>query len=321
VRLSIKFRRAGDAGGGRGKRVAIKWKIALFAAGGLVALLILAAAALVLFVDVNAHKPRLEADASEALGMDVRIGGRLGIGFFPGFHVTLGDVRIRNRGLDVASAKEATLGIELLPLLRKKELRIVKIGIKRPRISIEQDRDGRFNFEKPQGEGGKKTADEAKGMHLELDVEKISLSDGALFYADKRSGTDLEAGDFNLDVSRLRLSGGESPGLLKRLSFAAEFSCKALRKGTLAVSYLKIHIEGRTASSISIRLRCASSEGKGRGASVRTSRAQSPFTKSDSPCRNSASRSFSRPCHPRRSRKGRWTFPPPCRCGERPQTR
>jgi uncharacterized protein involved in outer membrane biogenesis len=225
--------------------MAIKWKIALFAAGGLVALLILAAAALVLFVDVNGHKPRLEADASEALGMEVRIGGRLGIGFFPGFHVTLGDVRIRNRGLDVASAKEATLGIELLPLLRKKELRIVKIGIKRPRISIEQDRDGRFNFEKPQGEGGKKTADEAKGMHLELDVEKISLSDGALFYADKRSGTDLEAGDFNLDVSRLRLSGGESPGLLKRLSFAAEFSCKALRKGTLAVSYLKIHIEGK----------------------------------------------------------------------------
>ena len=64
--------------------MANKRKIALFAAGGIVALLVLAAVALVLFVDVNAHKPWIEAAASDALGMEVRIGGRLGIGFFPG---------------------------------------------------------------------------------------------------------------------------------------------------------------------------------------------------------------------------------------------
>src|SRR4030065_1911129 len=88
----------GAAGAGRGKRMANKRKIALFAAGGLLALLLLAVVALVLFGDVNAHKPRLEAASSDALGMEVRIGGRLGIGFFPGFHVTVEDVRIRNRG-------------------------------------------------------------------------------------------------------------------------------------------------------------------------------------------------------------------------------
>jgi len=216
--------------------MANKRKIALFAAGGLIALLILAAVALVLFVDVNAHKPWLEAAASDALGMEVRIGGRLGIGFFPGFHVTLEDVRIRNRGLDVASAKETLLGIELLPLLRKKELRIVKIGMKRPRISIEQDRDGKFNFE------GRK---ETEGTGFFLDAKKIFLSDGALFYADKITGEVLEAGIFNLDVSRLGFNGGKTPDPLKNLSFLAEFSCKEFRKGTLAVSNLKIHIEGK----------------------------------------------------------------------------
>jgi len=210
-------------------------KIALFAAGGIVALLLLAAVALVLFVDVNAHKPRLEAAASDALGMEVRIGGRLGIGFFPGFHVTLGDVRIRNRGLDVASAEEAILGIELLPLLHK-EVRIVKIGMKRPRISIEQDRDGKFNFEE---------REETKGTRFFLYAKKIFLSDGALFYADNITGEVLEAGDFNLDVSRLRITGGRSPDLLKTLSFAAEFACKEFRKGSLAVSNLKLHIEGK----------------------------------------------------------------------------
>ncbi len=224
--------------------MANKRKIALFAAGGLLALLALAAVALVLFVDVNAHKPRLEAAASDALRMEVRIGGKLGIGLFPGFHVSLEDVRIRNRGADVASAKETVLGIELLPLLHK-ELRIVKIGMKSPRISIEQDRDGKFNFETPEEEAGKKTAAEAKGTRFSLDVAKISLSDGALFYADRRTGDVLEAGNFNLDVSRLRLAGGKNADLLKTLSFAAEFGCKEFRKGSLAVSNLKLRIEGR----------------------------------------------------------------------------
>jgi uncharacterized protein involved in outer membrane biogenesis len=219
-------------------------KNALIAAGVLLSFLLLAAVALVLFADVNAHKPRLEAAASDALGMEVRFGGRLGIGLFPGFHITLEDVRIRNRGADVASAKEAVLGIELLPLLHK-ELRVVTIGMKRPRFSIEQDRDGKFNFERPEEEAEKKTSGEAKGTRFSLNVAKISLSDGALFHADKKTGEVLEAGDFNLDVSRLRLTGGKNPDLLKNLSFAAEFACKEFRKGGLAVSNLKLRIEGK----------------------------------------------------------------------------
>ena len=224
--------------------MANKRKIALFAAGGLVALLILTAVALVLFVDVNALKPRLEAAASDALGMEVRIGGRLGIGLFPGFHIVAADLRIRNRGADVASAKKTFLGIELLPLLHK-EIRVVKIGMKQPRISIDQDRDGKFNFETPEGEVGKKTAEEAKGTGFSLDVAKISLADAALFYADKKTGEALEAGVFNLDVSRLQFTGGKTPDLPKHLSYTAEFACKEFRKGSLAVSDLKLRIEGK----------------------------------------------------------------------------
>jgi len=230
------------AGVGRGRSpMSSKRKIALFAAGGLIALLILAAAVPVLFVDVNALKPRLEAAFSDALGMEVRIGGRLGIGLFPGFHITVEDVRIRNRGADVASAKKTILGIELLPLLRK-EIRIVKVGLQRPRISIDQDRDGKFNFET---DIGKKAAGGAKGMGFSLNVENISLSDAAFFHADEKTGEAIEAGVFNLDVSRLRFTEGKTPDLPKRLSFAAEFACKEFRKGSLAVSNLNLRIEGK----------------------------------------------------------------------------
>lgn len=111
-----------------------KSKIILFAVSGFVALLVFGAVALLFFVDANAYKPRLEATASDALGMEVRVGGRMGIGFFPGLVVTLEDLHIRNRGADVASAKEAVLGIDLLPLLHR-EVRVRKIALKYPRDS------------------------------------------------------------------------------------------------------------------------------------------------------------------------------------------
>ncbi len=210
-------------------------KIILFSVSGFVGLLVLVAVALLLFVDVNAHKPRLEAAASEALGMEVRVGGRLGLSFFPGVHVTLDDVHIRNRGTDIASAKQARLGIDLLPLLYN-EVRFGTIALKRLTIFIERDRDGKFNFEKP---------DDAKGTLPVLDVAKVSVSDGTLLYADKQSDVGFEAGDCNLAMRRLRLSGGESPEFLKNLSFTADLTCGEGRTKDFAVSDVKFSVAAK----------------------------------------------------------------------------
>ncbi len=210
-------------------------KIILFATAGFVGLLVLTALTLLLFVDANAYKPRLEAAASGALGMDVSIGGRLRIGFFPGPHVTLEELRIRNREADVAFAKQARFGIDLLPLLQK-EVRIGKIALKQPRISIERDRDGKFNFEQPEAAGAVLPA---------LDLAKLTLSDATLVYTDKQSGERFEAGNCNLDLRRLRLSGGVRPDLMKRLSFTAQLACGEIRKGDFTVSDLKLTANGK----------------------------------------------------------------------------
>lgn len=87
----------------------------LFAITVIIGLVILIPVALIFFVDTGVYKPRVERAASDALGMEFRIGGRLGIGFLPGLRIRLDDVHIRNRGVDVASAKEADLEIALLP--------------------------------------------------------------------------------------------------------------------------------------------------------------------------------------------------------------
>jgi uncharacterized protein involved in outer membrane biogenesis len=210
-------------------------KIILFAVGGLIGLLALAVGAIFLFVDANAYKSQIEAAASEALGMEVHVGGRLGIAFLPGLHVTLKDAHIRNRGAEIASAKEANLAIDLLPLLYK-EVLIGEIALKRVAISIERDRDGNFNFEKP---------DAAARTLPTLDLVKVSLANATLRYADQQSGEGFETGDCSLDMRRVRLAGGKSANFLRNLSFTAQLACAEIRKDDFTVSDLKLSASGK----------------------------------------------------------------------------
>jgi uncharacterized protein involved in outer membrane biogenesis len=209
-------------------------KIILYTIGGLVGLFVIIAAALHIFVDANAYKPRLEAAASDALGMEVKIGGKMGFSLFPGLQVTLDDVHIRNRGTDLVSAKEASLGIDLFPLLHK-EVRIVKIVLKHPSIYIELGRDGKYNFETTQ----------PAGPLPALGLGNVSLTDGSLIYADKQSGGGFETGDCKLDVRRLLLSQGKSSDLVKNLSFTAELACGKIQTKDFGVSDLKFSVAAK----------------------------------------------------------------------------
>jgi AsmA protein len=210
-------------------------KIALMVASGLVLLFVFVAVGLLFFVDADAYKPRLEAAASRALGMEVRAGGRLGIDLFPGLHITLEDVHIGNRGAEVATVKEARVRVDLLPLL-KKEVRFGSISLKHPRIFIERDRDGNFNFEKPEP---------VSGVLPALGLSKVSLSKGTLLFADKQSGRGFEALDCSLDIDHLRLPDGKRSDLMKNLSLTANLACGEIRKNGFTVSDLKVSAAGK----------------------------------------------------------------------------
>jgi len=210
-------------------------KSILFAIVGLMGLIILISVALLYFVDSSVYKPRLERAASEALGMEVHVGGRLGIGFFPGLHVGLDDMHIRNQGMDVASAKEASLEIALLPLLRR-EVRIRKIRLQHPIISIKRGRDGKLNFEQ---------RDRTKEPVTAPLLDTLSLTDGAFLYEDEQSGEEFEVSNFNLDVHSMQIAGGNSSELLKNLSFSAEFACREIRMKGLVFSEVKFTGKGK----------------------------------------------------------------------------
>lgn len=206
-----------------------------FAIGALIGLLVLGIIALRLFLDVNAYKPRFEAAVSGIMGMEFSVGGKLGIGFSPNMLVTLKDVHIRNRGTEVVTAREARIGINFRSLFRKR-VQIEQIVLEHPSISIEKARDGTFNFEKS------KTF---RRPLPNLNLAKVSFSDGTFHYLDKQSGKGFEAGDCSLDMSRLQLAERDRPGIMKRLALAAELACGELRTKDYAASGLKVSVAGQ----------------------------------------------------------------------------
>ena len=193
---------------------------AVIGAGLALAVLVLVLAPL--FVGGDRFKPQLEAAASKALGMEVRISGRVAIAIFPRPRVTLHDGSILGaEGDTVASAKETALGLAMLPLLRR-ELRLVDVGLSAPDIRVERAEDGHSNL------------DSLARAILRLGIlegASITITDGSVRYVDHggrgatKAGTHVfatqvrakmtaKARYFVIDPMTARLYGGTLRGSL-----------------------------------------------------------------------------------------------------------
>ncbi len=203
----------------------------LFAVGGVLGVLVLIGLVVLLVLGVNA-KRQVQTLVSDALGMEVSVAGRLGVGFFPSFHVSMEDVQIRNDGSEVASAAQASLGIELFPLLHS-EVRMDSIELKHVRMTVERQRDGKFNFE---------TQSKLKRTVQFADATKVSLADVTLLYTDRQSGKGFEADSCDLDVSHMQRSEQKSATPASSLSFTAVLACETIRTSDLVMSDVKLSI-------------------------------------------------------------------------------
>ena len=69
----------------------------LLIAGGVIALIVIAAIAALLLFDINKFKSNIESAAFDATGLDVRINGKIGLSFSP-FGVSAKDIHVANKG-------------------------------------------------------------------------------------------------------------------------------------------------------------------------------------------------------------------------------
>ncbi len=209
-----------------------KTKKILLILGGSGAALVLAAVVFLLTFDINSYKPRIEAEASTASGMKVRVNGKMKLSLFPGASISLEDILIQNKSADVASVKKMEVKIRLLPLLWQ-EVLIRQVRLVTPTFFITKDSGGRFNFE---------TVEKKPTPTGPFEMKKIFIKGGHAFYLDEKSGGKTEAKDCDLLIQNLFSGRGESFGAL---SFDGHLSCEEVKAQELIISDIRIDMKVR----------------------------------------------------------------------------
>jgi AsmA protein len=143
----------------------------------------LAAVTLPFLIDVNVFRPTIEADLSTALGRQVKVGNlRLSL---LGGRVAADDLSIAD---DPAFSKEPFIhakalgvGVEVIPLIFSKELKVTDLTIEQPQIALLRTTSGEWNFssigvkkEKPSGKSS---------VGPDLSVDKLSVTGGSVSIA------------------------------------------------------------------------------------------------------------------------------------------
>ena len=198
----------------------------LIIAGGITALIFIAAIVGSLLFDINSFKPRIETAASGATGMDVTISGKMGLSYFP-FGLTACDIHVADKGVEMIFLEKLKLGVAFIPLLRQ-QLKITHCELYKPVLTIVKDTARKDNSKnerkKPPG----------KGMETGFRLKKLRLSHGTLVYVDKQADEWTELKDINLSITDLLLTD-DSAGILKDVTFAGSFDCRELQKGDLKI--------------------------------------------------------------------------------------
>lgn len=207
----------------------------------LVGLAVVAVIALLLLVDVNAYKPRIETAAGDALGMELRINGKASLRLVPSVGIALADVHLRNRGTELVKLGSLRIGVKLVPLLSKK-LQVTELVLEKPDILIEKGKDGRFNFETPP-KAPRPTPSRAETAAL-LVVGDSAVRGGHFLYVDRKTGSRTELEGIDLTVRDLSLGGKPGAGIMKTLSFTGDLKIGGFRAGNVAVSDLRATVQG-----------------------------------------------------------------------------
>ena len=193
-------------------------KLALKILGALIALLILAVVLLVTLVSPNQFKPHIEAAAKEQ-GIALHMGD-LGWAFWPSIGVSLADITVaavETPEKPIAELKNASLMLALMPLFRG-EFQVDHVAVDGAQIHLAVDKQGKGNWEalsqsstpesseKAQVQSQTQSqASEAKPLNLE--VEKISLTNSALDYHDEKTGQIINLRDLNIVLTGVNTQG------------------------------------------------------------------------------------------------------------------
>ncbi len=185
-------------------------KKALVFAGIAVGVLVVAAVAAAAFIDINHFRPMLEEQLASAVGRKVTI-GRISLSILSG-SIGVDDVTIADDpkfGPDpFVTAKSLRAGIELMPLIVSRQVRIDSITLDAPHITVVRTASGDWNFATlGAASSSKPAASSSASTPLDLLVHKLAVRKGQLTVVTRGSRTPPRVyDDLSLDASELSYS-------------------------------------------------------------------------------------------------------------------
>ncbi len=202
----------------------------LLAVGALAAALILIAAGLLMFVDVNQYRGVIQGQLEKALGRKVTL-GTMSLHMFP-LAIGVQDVAIAedlafHTQNSVLSAKELSVRVALLPLLGKR-IEVESIRLREPAVELVKSREGRWNFS-TLGKGGA-----GKGGGGEFTLSELILENGRVAVTDLEEGKKRQVYD-NINLTLRDLA----PGKPLTADAVVKLPQDVVAKGALKATYDK----------------------------------------------------------------------------------
>ncbi len=209
-----------------------RWRsrIITYVGAALVLIIVLFAVASLLFLKSDIYRNELEQSLSQALGIEVTVGAPVRISWLPGFHVTLEAVRGREANVDIVSARKATLGIRLVPLLRG-VVSIDTIALDDASIVMERNRNGRLNF---------LSDGQAEPGGAALNLSRLSVANAALQFTGQHPWRAFQATACDIEVRDPHRSKAEPTDFAEDMAFTGEISCGEIKTQALTLSDVKV---------------------------------------------------------------------------------
>ena len=198
-------------------------KYALFAIGGLVALVILVVAVLFATFDPNKYKSELSRVVKEKTGRTLSIDGKIALSFYPSIGVAVGKTSLseRNSERNFARIDEMKVSLALVPLLSKQVV-IDRVTLSGLNVDLVKDKGGKTNFADLAGAGGssapaKAPASKSAPQHapVALDIAGIEIRASSVAWHDESTG-----GRYKATIDELK-TGRIASGVPAKLSLAA----------------------------------------------------------------------------------------------------
>jgi uncharacterized protein involved in outer membrane biogenesis len=159
---------------------------------------------------VNRNKDYILAQAEQALGRTVTVED-IGVTVWGGIGVRLKNIALADdrtfSSQHFLRAADLQVNVEFLPLLQK-ELRVKRLILHQPVITVIRNDKGTFNFaslgrpRRPEGPTTSQPATSGKPTGFPLLVSLVDVADGQVRYLDRKDGIDLRISQLDLTVEK-----------------------------------------------------------------------------------------------------------------------